>query len=262
MSLGIRLAGARAIDLSHEYRVGMPHWPTHPPFAYSMTKLHGEQVVGEGVSSASDLVAMGTHNGTHIDALCHFSVGGRLCGGVEVAGRQSYGGGVEALGAETIAPLLGRGVLLDFAAGGVLGAEEEIGVADLERAEAGAGVRIQEGDVVLLRTGWARYWGEPARYVNGGRHPGIGRAGARWLSERGIRAAGSDTVAFERVPAAGMPVHVHFLVEEGIFILENLDLEALSRSGARAFGFVAAPLKIRGATGAPVRAIAILEDEE
>lgn len=164
------------------------------------------------------------------------------------------------MGSETIAPLLGRGVLLDFAADGVLGAEEEIGVADLERA--GAGVGIQEGDVVLLRTGWARYWGEPARYVNGGRHPGIGLAGARWLSERGIRAAGSDTVAFERVPAAGMPVHVHFLVEKGIFILENLDLEALSRSGARAFGFVAAPLKIRGATGAPVRAIAILEDEK
>ena len=72
---------------------------------------------------------------------------------------------------------------------------------------------------------------------------------ARWLSSRGIFAAGSDTVAFERVPAAEMPVHIHLLVESGIHIIENLNLEDLARDRVFEFVFVGAPLKIRGGTG-------------
>jgi kynurenine formamidase len=250
-------ARARIIDLTHEYRPGMPHWPTHPPFAYTLTRLHGEQLTGDAVSSASDLIALGTHNGTHIDALCHFSQSGRLCGGVDVRDAQSYTGGIAAHGAETIAPIVRRGVLVDLAAAGPLPAEREITPADLEAAPA----NIASGDVVLIRTGWAQYWPDPARYLNAQCHPGPGIEAARWLSARGIFAAGSDTVAFERIPSPGMPVHVHFLVERGIHILENLNLEELARAGVREFVLVAAPMKIRGATGAPARVFAMLEDE-
>lgn len=260
MSLLDHLRRARVIDLTHDYHPGMPHWPTHPPFAYSLTKLHGDQVIGDGVSSAADLIALGAHNGTHIDALCHFSQHGRLCGGLEVAPLQSYTGGLAAHGAETIAPIVRRGVLLDFAAQGPLGENHEITPAELERAEREAGVEIAEGDVVLLRTGWAQYWPDPVRYVNGQRHPGPGLAGARWLTKRGIFAAGADTVAFERMPSPGMAVHAHFLVEKGVFLLENLDLEAISGAFSRTFAFVAAPMKIRGATGAPLRAFALIEE--
>ena len=80
--------------------------------------------------------------------------------------------------------------------------------------------------------------------------------GGRWLSERKIFAAGSDTVSFEKVPSADMPVHVHLLAESGIHIIEVLNLEDLSRDGVREFLFVGAPLKLRGATGAPVRPLA------
>ncbi len=79
---------------------------------------------------------------------------------------------------------------------------------------------------------------------------------ARWLSERKIFAAGSDTVAFERVPNPAMPVHVHLLVESGIHIIEVLNLEELARAQVYEFLFVAAPMNIRGATGAPVRPLA------
>mgnify|MGYP005834426419 CR=1 FL=1 len=254
----IDLARTRLIDLAQEYRPGMPHWPTHPPFAFTLTKRHGEQITGEGVSSAADLVAMGTHNGTHIDALCHFSRHGLLCGGLEAAPRQSYTGGLEAHGAETIAPILRRGVLADFAAAGPLPPQYEITAAELEAAAADA----QPGDVVLIRTGWASYWPDPVRYLNGQCHPGPGLAAARWLSARGVFAAGSDTVAFERIPSPGMPVHAHLLVEKGIHIIENLNLEELARSGARDFVFAGAPLKIRGATGAPLRAFALVEAEQ
>ena len=87
--------------------------------------------------------------------------------------------------------------------------------------------------------------------------PGPEIEGARWLSERGVFAAGSDTIAFEKVPAAGMPVHVHLLVESGIHIIEALNLEDLSRERIYEFVFIAAPLKFRGGTGSPIRPLAL-----
>ena len=81
--------------------------------------------------------------------------------------------------------------------------------------------------------------------------------GGRWLSARGIFAAGSDTMAFEKVPDASMPVHVHLLVESGIHIIECLNLEELAAARAHEFVFIASPLKIRGGTGSPIRPIAV-----
>jgi kynurenine formamidase len=66
-------------------------------------------------------------------------------------------------------------------------------------------------------------------------------------------------VAFEKVPSPAMPVHVHLLVESGIHIIECLNLEELSAAGIREFTFIAAPLKLRGATGAPLRPLALAE---
>jgi kynurenine formamidase len=82
--------------------------------------------------------------------------------------------------------------------------------------------------------------------------------GARWLSDRGVFAAGSDTVAFEKQPDPAMPVHVHLLVEKGIHIIECLNLEELAAAGVHEFLFIALPLKIRGATGSPVRPVAVV----
>ncbi|HYO83526.1 MAG TPA: cyclase family protein [Bryobacteraceae bacterium] len=238
-------------DLGQTYYVGMPHFPTHPPYLYGLTKLHGESVYEGGGSSAADGLALGSHVGTHIDALCHFSCNGFVYGGRSVERAQSYGGGLTELSADTIEPIVRRGVLLDF---GELSEGDEIRPADLESAS--RGLEIHTGDVVLLRTGWARRFSDAARFVNGVRSPGPGIDGARWLSERGVFAAGSDTLAFERVPSTTMAVHVHLLVDRGIHIIEVLDLEAIARDGIREFVFVAAPLKLRGATGAPVRPLA------
>ncbi|OYW08721.1 MAG: cyclase, partial [Acidobacteriia bacterium 12-62-4] len=160
--------------------------------------------------------------------------------------------------ADGIAPLVRRGVLLDFARNGPLDENVEITPAMLE----GCGVDIREGDIVLLRTGWAQYWRDATRYINamGGspKGPGPGLAGARWLSKRRPVAVGSDTVAFEKVPSPDMPVHVHLLFECGIHLIEALNLEALAAAGATEFVFVGAPLKLEGATGAPMRPLALL----
>jgi kynurenine formamidase len=116
---------------------------------------------------------------------------------------------------------------------------------------------VRAGDVVLIRTGWAQYWRDAARYIAEVKGPGPELAGAQWLSSRGIFAAGSDTIAFEKVPARNMPVHVHLLVEQGIHIIEALNMEELAAAKVYEFLFAAAPLRIEGGTGSPMRPVAV-----
>jgi len=261
MKLFDGLASSRVYDLAQPYFIGMPHYPTHPPFLFSLVKQHGEYTGPAGNSAASDAIALGSHVGTHIDALCHFSCGGKLYGGGEAAGLQSYAGGLREHSIDTVPPILRRGVLLDIARQmrvEALPVDFEITPTHLADAERAADAGVRRGDVVLLRTGWARFWDDPARFVSQASGPGPALAGAQWLSARGVYAAGSDTVGFEKLPDANMPVHVHLLVENGIHIMECLNLEELAGAGVAEFLFVALPLKIRGATASPIRPVAIV----
>jgi len=124
---------------------------------------------GSGVSSAADSIALGSHVGTHIDALCHFSCGGKLYGGMEAALVQSNAGGIREHSVDTIAPILRRGVLLDVAGQLNMDALPTDFAITPEHLKAAARAEIQSGDVVLLRTGWARYWNDAARYITGAR---------------------------------------------------------------------------------------------
>ena len=265
----ITLAGAaRVYDLSFDLYTGIPHFPTHPPFVFGLTKRHGELATefpdGRVGSSSADAIATGTHTGTHLDGLGHFSCNGMLFGGVPTSD-QTYEKGLSKHGIETVGPIFRRGVLLDLARlEGVPSLPKDFAVkpAHLEEACRRQGVEIRPGDVVLLRTGWARHWPDPAAYITGGpgnlpTSPGPELEGAQWLSARKIFAAGSDTVAFERVPSL-MQVHIHLLVENGIHIIEVLNLETLAEDGISEFLFVALPLRIRGATGSPIRPIALV----
>ncbi len=252
------IQNARIIDLAQPWRVGMPHWPSHPPFLYGLTKAHGDMIVGDGVSSSADSLALGGHVGTHLDALCHFSCGGKLHGGVEAEAVQSDRGFRE-LGIETVRPIVRRGVLFDIAGDrGPLPNFRLILPEDLERAS--HGVSLSPGSVALIRTGWAQYWNDH-RTMSGAQTPGPGIEAARWLSAHGIFAAGSDTLAFEATPTL-FTVHAHLLVEKGIHIIEALNLEELAaefrKSGAREFLFIGSPLKIEGGTGSPMRPFAML----
>ncbi|MGA2881217.1 MAG: cyclase family protein [Bryobacteraceae bacterium] len=255
----------RLYDLAHSYFAGMPHFPTHPPFVFGLTRKHGDMILEGGASSSAESIALGGHVGTHIDALCHFSCDGLLHGGVEAKAVQSDSSRFAKLGVDTIAPILRHGVLLDIAAQmktDALPTDFAITPDHLDAALETSKATINRGDVVLLRTGWARHFTDFAQYVTGGQGhvvagPGPEIDAARWLSERGVFAAGSDTIAFERVPTPSMPVHVHLLVKSGIHIIEALNLEDLSRDRIYEFVFIAAPLKIRGGTGSPIRPLAL-----
>lgn len=94
--------------------------------------------------------------------------------------------------------------------------------------------------------------------------PGPGEDAARWLADRHVRLAGGETIAFEQIPAGAghrrLPVHRVLLVEAGIHIVETMQLTPLLEAGATEFLFVLTPLRIVGATGSPVRPLAVLGD--
>jgi kynurenine formamidase len=227
---------------------------------------HGDRVRPDGGSGANELIVMSGHTGTHIDALCHISMDGRLFGGVD-ATATSRGGRFNTLGAETIEPIVCRGVLFDMPA--VLGIEslspgQPISGKDLERGCAAEQVEVHAGDAVLIRTGWARlHYADRDAYL-GLRTgvPGTDESGARWLIERGVRVTGADTIAYECILSetghTAVPVHAMLLVEAGIHIIEVMNLEELAQRRAYEFTFIAAPIPIVGATGTPVRPLAIV----
>jgi kynurenine formamidase len=251
---------SKLYDLAQPYFVGMPHHPVHPPFLFSLTKMHGDYLMPNGGSSASEALAMGGHLGTHIDALCHFSCGGKLHGGHEVASAQSHSGGMTEHSIDTLAPMIRRGILLDIAGHqneASLPTDFEITPEHMEAAARAQGIEIKPGDIVLLHTGWGAFFSDVPRFESQMCGPGPSEKGAHWLSSKGIFAAGSDTINFELVPSRTMPVHIHLLVESGIHIIECLNLEQLAAEHVYEFVFVAAPLKIRGGTGSPIRPFAV-----
>jgi kynurenine formamidase len=252
-------------DLGREMFTGMPQSPNHPRYWMALQRRHGDTVRPDGGSAASETIVTGGHVGTHVDALSHVSHQGRLHGGIDASEAQT-GGRFSQLGIETVSPLVCRGVLIDVPA--ALGIEMcapayEVTPDDLDAACDRQGARPEAGDVVLVRTGWGRLWDEGDAYV--GREsgvPGPGEEGAKWIAAAGVRAAGADTIAFERIaPAAGhrvLPAHRVLLVDNGIHIIETLALEELAAAAVYEFVFVLAPLKLVGATGSPVRPLAVV----
>jgi len=205
-----------------------------------------------------DAVSGSVHQGTHIDGLAHIVHGGRIFGGVAESVARGPAGWTYH-GAETIAPIVGRGVLIDVVAarGMQLEGSEAIGWNELASVAAHQRVRVGEGDIVLVRTGKTAQLGrDRERFLE--RWPGITTDAAIWLADQGMVALGTDTGS-EPQPVIDptRTVHVELLMRRGIHLLEWLDLEALAGSGRREFLFVAAPLKMRGATGSWLRPIAI-----
>ncbi|WP_027343192.1 cyclase family protein [Hamadaea tsunoensis] len=257
------LRGKTILDLAQPMRRGMPQSPNHPPFRMALERRHGDLSRPDGGSAANEIVVTGGHVGTHVDALAHVSHEGLLYGGVAAAGLQSHLGFSD-LGIDTFPPYVGRAVLLDVAAArgvDVLPAGYEITPADLDAAA--AGVDIEPGVVLLIGTGWSRRWSEHDAFI-GQRDgtPGPGEAGARWLAAHRPVAVGGETIAFECIPAgkghALLPAHRVLLVEAGINIVETMNLAPLLDSGARELLLVLNPLPIVGATGSPVRPLAVL----
>ena len=261
---------AKVFDLSVDNFVGMPGWfgAGDPPFQIWMTHTpEGEVVanlmdvaddVNERVAYSGDAVLMYTHTGTHIDTLNHFGYQNEIFNGFtskDHLGSRTW----DVCGAEKFPPIFARGVLVDVAGlHGVdtLAPSHPIGKDDIEGALKKQGTKIFPGDVVLVRTGQIRLFPDMAYSDNS---PGLNREGAEYIAKHGAIMIGTDTLSFEQVPAVDpenyLPVHCYLLAEAGVPILELAYLEELAADKLYEFAFFGACIKLRGATGSPMRPV-------
>jgi kynurenine formamidase len=259
------LERSRIYDLAQPLEATTPVSPNHPPFRMALLRRHGDSMRADGTSGANELITMGGHTGTHVDALCHVSSNMKLHGGID-AGEASRGGRFARLGVESVTPIVCRGLLLDVPrALGVetLEAAHRVTASELETCARVEAVDVRAGDAVLVRTGWplGRYSDNLAFAGWQSGVPGPDESAARWLAGRHIRITGADTIAYEWLgEGAGhsnLPVHTILLFESGINVIEVMALDELARDRVYEFLFVLAPLKMLGATGSPVRPLAI-----
>jgi kynurenine formamidase len=220
-----------------------------------------------GFSAQNLRLAISDHSGTHIDQLNH--VGEQQPDGAFLI----YNGlrnkdvidtfGTKRLGIEKMPPMIARGVLIDVAThNGVemLEAGYAIQPQELDAVLAAQGTKVESGDVVLVHTGWGRNWRNPKKMLSG--EPGLGKACAQWAIDHGIICWGLDQFATDplpyETPGEALPMHIAMLTKAGIRLMENVNMEEIVQNKVHEFLIIAAPLKIQGGTGSPLRLLALI----
>lgn len=243
-SAEVDLARDRLVDLSHAFDRRTIYWPTAQRF--KLTKVADGQTEG-GWHYAANNFRGAEHGGTHLDAPIHFSRTGNTAD--EVPLRR----------------LAGPAVTVDVRAAAAADSDYLVSVADLQAFEAANG-RIAPRTIVLLRTGWSRFWPDAARYLGTAERgeaavaklhfPGLSEEAARFLvDERGIRAVGIDTASIDRGQSTAYEAH-RVLAAAQVPVFENV--ARLGRVPAEDFQVIALPMKIRGGSGGPLRVMAVV----
>ena len=229
----------RIVDLTLQLEEGMRTWDVKPPF----TMLPGMNASTFTLGFSTKLLVMEDHTGTHVDSTYHF-YDGRY--------RGPRGKTIEELPLEKFA---GEGVLIDLS---FKAAADPVDRSLLVAASRDQGVDVRTGDVVLVRT-WPKAWGTPMDEFLGTR--AFTADACDWLLERGVKMVGLDHpnlegALHERYGNMESPGHLLLLhPSREVLIVENLvNLDAIQ---APRFEFYALPLHIKGATGSPVRAVAV-----
>jgi kynurenine formamidase len=224
--------------------------------------------IPRGLGYSDDVVHLHLQSATHWDSLSHIFHGGRMYNGYPADEVTAFGtprNGVENLKST----LVGRGVLLDLPRSmGVASLEDgyPVTIDDLEAAEAAERVRVQAGDILLVRTGqMSRCLGEGWGTYAGGPAPGFSFHTIPWIAEREVAAIATDTWGFEvrpnELPDSFQPVHIVTLVYMGLLIGEMFRLEELAEAcaadGVYDFFVSAPPLPFTGTAGAPPGPVAV-----
>ena len=238
------------------------------PADHHMTMLTDVDIGSGSVRFAKDYVGVDYHNDghSHIDAFCHVAFEGMLFDGNpdrSVTAEGAQAGAIEVLKDGFV----GRGVLLDIPrVRGVPWIEpgEHVFREDLEAAERDQGVRVEAGDILLVRTGHARRLAEVEPWDTGRLKAGLHPTTASFLADRRVAALGSDgnnDTAPSTTDGIAFPMHVLAINAMGVHLLDYLQFEDAARHcegiGRWEFLFVTAPLRIVGGTGSPVNPTAI-----
>jgi len=239
----VQLPQGKLIDLSHPFNEQTIYWPTAATFKLEQV---AEGETEQGYYYAANNFSAAEHGGTHLDAPVHFARGGDTAD--EIPLRR----------------LIGRGVVVDVTKRALADPDYLISVADLTAHERRHG-RIGRGAIVLLRTGYERYWPDRERYMGTAElgeqavpklhFPGLHPDAARRLVQRGVRAVGLDTASIDYGQSKLFESH-RVLGAAGVPVFENVaNLRRLPREN---FLVIALPMKIEGGSGGPLRTIAIV----
>lgn len=226
----------RVVHLSHVLAPGMPEWPGDPPLAFEPVAelaTHGYRLRG---------LAIGEHSGTHANAPASFHAGGAT------------------IDAYSAADLIAPAVVIDVAAAAARDPDHRLDVAQITAWEARHG-SVPAGALVLVHSGWAARWGEPARFLNRGadgrlHFPGVSRdAAALLLDARGAAGLGIDTHGIDGGDADAFTVNAAVLARPRL-LLENLaNLDQLPPVGATV---IVGVLRLAGGTGSPAAVLALV----
>ena len=264
------LKAAQLIKKGNTYSLGLiidGNTPAYPPRSLALTIVQPLQQ--EGARPSSDI----TYNddifngwlgiGSQIDGLGHLGTNGEYynCNHAKDFAQIT---GLTKLGIENVPPIVARGILLDMAGHfGVphLEAGQHFSADDVKAVAKKQGTPIQEGDVVLLHTGWAdaKLESDPAAW--GGNSPGQSAGAAKYLASKKVIAVGADTWGLDVVPSEvadkPFPGHVIYLKENGIYVLEGMNTGPLVKDEVFEFLFVLGQAKVRGAVQMIINPIAI-----
>ena len=237
-------APARFVDLTHELSADSIFWPTGETFRLDKVS---DGITEKGYYYASNNFSGNEHGGTHLDAPVHFAQGKWTTDQIPLD------------------RLIGAAVVIDVSVQSASNADYQVSVADLTAWEQTHGAIPQES-IVLLRTGFSQRWPDAARYLGTSEKgdaavaklhfPGLHPEAARWLaSTRRVKAVGLDTASIDFGQSTLFESH-RILYEQNIPAFENLTaLEQLPAVGATVY---ALPMKIKGGSGGPLRAIAVV----
>jgi kynurenine formamidase len=234
----------RAVDLTHAFDEQNIYWPTEIPFHFERGPFG---VTPGGWFYSANRFRTAEHSGTHIDAPIHFRKDAHTVDQIPLD------------------RLIGPGAMVDVSEACKQNADYLVTIADFEAWERHNHGRL-DGTIVLVRTGWARFWPDRAKYLGTAEvgkdaiaklhFPGLDPAAATWLvTQRNIKAIGIDTASIDRGQSQNFASHV-VLCSHNAPAFENVaDLAELPATG---FTIVALPMKISGGSGGPLRIVALV----
>ena len=232
----------KLVDLTYEFSAETHHWPTAKPFHFEKV-AEGRTPGGFWYSSYN--YGGSEHVGTHLDAPFHFAEGKRTAEQIPLS------------------QLIGAGAVIDVSRQVGKDADYKLQVSDIAAWEKAHG-RIPIGAILLIRSGWGKFWGDRKRYfgtdtpgdTDNLHFPGLSKEAAEFLvKQRRIKAVGIDTPSIDHGPSQEFPTH-QILTAANLPIFENVaNLDRLPVKNATIY---AIPMKIKGGSGAPLRIFAIL----
>lgn len=239
------LASQTIIDLSHDYSKETIYWVTAKQF--DMDTVFAGQTEGGFYYSANNF-STAEHGGTHLDAPIHFAENGITVDQIPLAS------------------LIGPAIKINVSEKALANRDYLISSEDFKSWESKAGMKIPKGSIVLLETGYSKFYPDHIKYMGTDQRgpeavkllhfPGLSEEAAIWLTEnRSIKAIGIDTPSIDYGQSKLFKAHV-VLLSNNIPAFENLT--NLDQVPANDFQVIALPMKIKGGSGAPLRAIALI----